>query len=161
MYCLACNVGWTLDKFSDCLFLQHSFAFFLDLVLELVRTMAGSISSHYIWCSFDTHTIVFFFHFQPQNRRFQYSLSGEDSRYFTIDPSSGLLTVNASLDYEQRKFNFSFKVIRASAMLNQNVLIIIIIIVLNSSIVIAHVVTSYLQLSNSDHKKGCVISKSQ
>ena len=51
-----------------------------------------------------------FFLFQPQNRRFQYSLSGEDSKYFAIDPSSGLLTVNASLDYEQGKFNFSFKV---------------------------------------------------
>lgn len=46
----------------------------------------------------------------PQNRRFQYSLSGEDSKYFTIDQSSGLLRVNATLDYEQHKANFSFKV---------------------------------------------------
>ncbi|XP_074606157.1 cadherin-23-like isoform X2 [Acropora palmata] len=46
----------------------------------------------------------------PQNRRFAYSLSGEDSKYFKIDSSSGLMTINASLDYEQGKFNFSFKV---------------------------------------------------
>lgn len=37
-------------------------------------------------------------------------MSGADSSYFTIDPSSGLLRINASLDYEQGKFNYSFKV---------------------------------------------------
>ncbi|XP_068705618.1 cadherin-23-like isoform X2 [Montipora foliosa] len=46
----------------------------------------------------------------PQNRRFAYSLSGKDSKDFTIDPSSGLLRINASLDYEQGKFNYTFKV---------------------------------------------------
>ena len=52
--------------------------------------------------------VIFFL--QPQNRRFAYSLSGKDSTYFEIDPSSGLLKINASLDYEQEKFNYSFEV---------------------------------------------------
>ena len=50
------------------------------------------------------------FSWQPQNRRFSYSLSGKDSSYFEIDPSSGLLKINATLDYEQGKFNYSFEV---------------------------------------------------
>jgi len=50
------------------------------------------------------------FSWQPQNRRFVYSLSGKDSTYFEIDPSSGLLKINATLDYEQEKFNYSFEV---------------------------------------------------
>ena len=53
---------------------------------------------------------MFFFSLQPQNRRFAYSLSGKDSTYFEIDPSSGLLRLNATLDYEQEKFNYSFEV---------------------------------------------------
>lgn len=50
------------------------------------------------------------FSLQPQNRRFSYSLSGIDSTYFEIDPSSGLLKINATLDYEQGKFNYLFEV---------------------------------------------------
>ena len=50
------------------------------------------------------------FSWQPQNRRFSYSLSSKDSTYFEIDSSSGLLKINATLDYEQGKFNYSFEV---------------------------------------------------
>lgn len=54
------------------------------------------------------------FSLQPQNRRFSYSLSGKDSTYFEINPSSGLLKINATLDYEQEKFNYSFEVSKES-----------------------------------------------
>ena len=58
--------------------------------------------------------VMFFFSWQPQNRRFAYSLSGKDSTYFEIDPSSGLLKINATLDYEKEKFNYSFEVSRCT-----------------------------------------------
>lgn len=55
----------------------------------------------------DTKDIKSVFCLQPEYRQFQYFISGAEGDSFAV--VAGILTINATLDYEQKN-NYTFKV---------------------------------------------------